>query len=84
MLQDSITRAQADAAEMKAKLVPELEHLVLRGEIETGAAQQADLNRAVAIRARFVDLVVLPKAYGTDCGMDLEVFVEASMFEVRA
>lgn len=84
LVQESMGRAHADATELKKLLEPDLDRLGVLSGIETGVAQMADLGRAVAMRARFADLVVLPKPYGSERGVEAEVMVEAAMFEGRA
>jgi nucleotide-binding universal stress UspA family protein len=47
-------------------------------------AQSASVTTIVARRARFSDLVVLPKPYGEDLPADAPVVVEAAMFQGHA
>ena len=81
LVQESMSRAQADAAEIKSQIMPEFDRLGIRGGVDSGVAQLADLGRAVALRSRFSDLVVLPRPYGEGRGVEAEVMVEAAMFE---
>ena len=56
----------------------------IRWSAENGVAQIADLGRHVARRARFSDLVILPRPYGKDRNAESEPIVEAAMFEGHA
>lgn len=84
VLQETLTRAHAEAAEVKAHAEARLAGCGLRWAAEDGVAQLADLGRHVAYRSRFADLVVLPKPYGEGRGPEVEVVVEAALFEGRA
>lgn len=81
ILQETINRAhdEADAIEAQANRI--LGPSGIRFGTETGVAQLADLGRHVAARARFSDLVILPKPYGEKHGAELEPVIEAALFE---
>lgn len=81
VLQETITRAHEDAQEIEAKVKSNLSGSTIRWSAEIGVAQIADLARHVAGRARFSDLVILPRPYGEDRGAELEAVVEAAMFD---
>lgn len=81
VLQETLTRATAEAEELAADARVILGRTDLRWSIEHGVAQLADISRHVATRARFSDLCVLPKPYGADRGVELEPVVEGAMFE---
>ncbi|WP_457647510.1 universal stress protein [Profundibacter sp.] len=60
------------------------EHLANEGipfAVDKAVAQLAGLGRLVAHRARFSDLVVLPRPYGKGCGQEQETIVESTLFE---
>lgn len=86
LLQAAMDRAEADAREIEASVrkVLEGEEADLRFSVETGVTQIGMLTELVAQRARFADLVVLPKPYGTGRGAEAETVVEAAMFEGQA
>ena len=84
ILQETLTRAQSEAAEILGYANLVLEKSDVRWSAEDGVAQIADLGRHVALRARFSDLVVLPKPYGNDHGAEVEPVVEAALFEGHA
>lgn len=84
VLQETLTRAHAEAAEILAMADTVLERSGVRWSAEDGVAQIADLGRHVALRARFSDLVILPRPYGPGRGSELEPLVESAMFEGHA
>ncbi len=84
ILQETLTRANAEAGEILKYASEVLRKSGVRWSAEDGVAQIADLGRHVAHRARFSDLVVLPKPYGENRGAEVEPIVEAAMFEGRA
>lgn len=81
VLQETITRAHEEAEAAKARAEAMLKQTDLRWGIETGVAQLADLGRHIAARARFSDLVILPKPYGEGRGPELEPVTEAALFD---
>lgn len=84
VLQETLSRAQTEAAETLEYANGILGNSGVRWSAEDGFAQIADLGRHVAHRARFSDLVVLPRPYGDDRGSEVEAVVEAAMFEGHA
>ncbi len=84
ILQETLNRAHGEADEILTIANRVLEASGARWSAEEGVAQLADLGRHVAQRARFSDLVVLPKPYGENKGAELEAVVESSLFEGRA
>lgn len=84
ILQETLSRAHAEAAETLAFANDKLGKSGIRWSAEEGVAQIADLGRHVAHRARFSDLVVLPRPYGEDRGAEVEPVVEAALFEGHA
>lgn len=81
VLQETLSRAREDSEKIEAYAESILKASSIRWGIETGVAQIADLGRHVAQRARFADLVVLPKPYGDGHGAELEPTIEAALFE---
>lgn len=84
ILQETLGRANAEAAEVLKNAQVVLENSGVRWSAEEGVAQIADLSRHVAHRARFSDLVVLPRPYGAGRGAEVEPIVEAALFEGQA
>ena len=81
VLQETITRTNSEASAIALKSEAILKNTDLRWGVETGVAQLADVGRHVSSRARFSDLVVLPKPYGENRGAELEPVTEAALFE---
>ncbi len=81
VLQDTIARATEEANEIKAMARDMLVQPALRWCCETGVTQMADLGRHIATRARFSDLVILPKPYGNGRKADIEAATEAALFD---
>ncbi len=84
ILQETLSRANAEADEILAFAQDYLGKSGVRWSAESGVAQIADIGRHVAHRARFSDLVVLPRPYGEGHGAEAEPIVEAAMFEGHA
>ncbi|MFW8635407.1 universal stress protein [Cribrihabitans pelagius] len=84
ILQETMSRANAEAEEVKAFAEARLEAAGVAYSTQSGIAQIADLGRHVARHARFSDLVVLGKPYGPGVGAEAEPLVEAALFEGRA
>jgi nucleotide-binding universal stress UspA family protein len=86
LMQVAIDRAEAEARVMEAAVKTALaeEGEDLRYAIETVVTQLGSLTDLVGSRARFADLVVLPRPYGPGIGSEAEAIVEAALFEGRA
>ncbi len=84
ILQETLSRAHAEAAEILEYVNAKLGKSGIRWSSDSGVAQIADLGRHVAHRARFCDLVVLPRPYGPGRGSEVEPVVEAALFEGHA
>ncbi len=84
ILQETLSRANAEAEELLGFADEVLGKSGVRWSSESGVAQIADIGRHVAHRARFSDLVVLPPPYGKDRGAEAEPIIEAAMFEGHA
>ena len=84
ILQETLSRAHAEAAEILELANDVLGRSGVRWSAEEGVAQISDLGRHVAHRARFCDLVVLPRPYGPGRGSEVEPVVEAALFEGHA
>ncbi len=84
ILQETLDRAQADADALGDTVSQLMKAHDVPWGSETAVAQIAGLSRLVADRARFADLVVLPRPYGEDCGLEHEAVIEAALFEGHA
>lgn len=84
ILQQTLTRAHAEADELLASTRAYFGKTDIRWSAESGVTPFADLSRHVALHARFSDLVVLPQPYGKDRGAELEPVVEAALFDADA
>ena len=81
VLQETITRAHEEAKEIEEQAKTILGASTIRWGTELGVSQLADLSRHVAARARFSDVVILPKPYGESRGAELEAVTEATLFD---
>jgi len=86
VLQNAIDRAEHDAKEVEAATRRALSAQTpsLRWSVEAAFTQLGALTDLVAQRARFADLVILPRPYGAEQGPEAEAVVEAALFEGRA
>ncbi len=84
MMQEMLLRAHTESDEIQEDVEKALKNAGIRWGCDTGVAQLADLGRHVAARARFSDLVILPKPYGKGHGSELEPTLEAALFEGQA
>lgn len=81
VLQETLTRAHADAEALAQNARAVLGRQDLRWGLEHRVAQLGDIGRQIAAHARFADLVVLPQPYGTDRGIELEPLTEGALFD---
>ena len=84
VLQETLNRATSEAEAFAEIAKERLGKIDGRWSVEHGVAQLADVGRHVGQRARFSDLVVLPKPYGEGHGIELEPVVEGALFEGHA
>ena len=86
LMQAGLDRAETDARETETatRAALEAEGPELRWSLEAAVTQLGALNDLVASRARFADLVVLPRPYGAGLGSEAEATVESAMFDGRA
>lgn len=84
ILQETLNRAHAEAAEVQEIAKAAFGKTDIRWSVDDGVAQISDLGRHVAHRARFSDLVILPRPYGEDRGAEVEPVVEAALFDGHA
>lgn len=84
ILQETLERAQEDADKLGEAVKERMQSEDIPWGCETAVAQIAGLARLVAERARFADLVVLPRPYGEGRGIEDEAVIEAALFEGHA
>jgi len=86
ILQVAMDRAEEEARvnEKAVKATIAAQGRDLRVGLETVVTQIGALTELVANRARYADLVVLPKPYGKTTGPEAEAVIEAAMFEGMA
>ena len=86
ILQAALDRAEQDAKEIESAVRRSVagQQPALRWTVEAAVTQIGALTDLVAQRARFADLVVLPRPYGAGQGLEAEAVVEAALFEGRA
>jgi nucleotide-binding universal stress UspA family protein len=81
VLQETLHQAREDASELSAAAKKLLAATDLRWGVVDAVCQLADVARFVASNARFADLSIVPRPYGTDRGIELEPVVEGALFE---
>jgi len=84
MHDETIAHAQAEATEIEAAVRLQLQRSDISWGVDAMVAQSASVAGLVARRARFADLVILPKPYGEGQYADAPVVVEAAMFQGNA
>ena len=86
LMQAALDRAENEAKEIEAaaKTAISAQFPSLRWSSESLITQVGALNEVVSARARFADLVVLSRPYGTGRNSDAEAAMEAALFEGRA
>lgn len=78
--QATLERAREEANEIEATVRDVLKGRQCRWASESALAQIGTVQTLVGNRARFCDLVVLPKPYGEDKGVAEEAVLEAALF----
>lgn len=86
VLQMALERAETDAQaiEKAANALILTQPAGLRASVEAAVAQLGGMTGLVGMRARFADLVVLPRPYGKGRGPEAEAVVEAALFDGQA
>ena len=79
--QEVIEKAKEEAAAAEEFATGRLNNSDIKWSMDKAVAQLAGLGRLVAHRARFNDLIILPRPYGKGCGQEQEVIVESALFE---
>jgi nucleotide-binding universal stress UspA family protein len=73
--------AQASALELHEKCAPILRNSGIRYGTDSAVLTLGGVNAFVGMKARFADLVILPRPYGAERHMQNEVITEAALFE---
>lgn len=81
ILQETLDRATKDAEALGEAVKAKMQGEEVIWACESAVAQIAGVTRLVSDRARFADIVVLPRPYGEDCGVEDEAILEAALFE---
>ncbi len=84
MHEETLAQAQTLASEIDTAARARLEKSDVQWGVEALVTQTASVAGIVARRARFSDLVMLPKPYGESLPSDAPVVVEAAMFQGQA
>jgi len=84
MHDETILQAKAEATAIEAAARTILGRSDLSWGLDALVSQSASVAGLVARRARFADLVILPKPYGEGRYSDAPVLVEAAMFQGQA
>jgi nucleotide-binding universal stress UspA family protein len=78
--QQALERARDEARRTEEAVKAAMEGRSIRWSVDSGVAQIGTIQYMVGNHARFSDLVVLPKPYGTDKGAADEAVLEAALF----
>lgn len=84
MHDETIAQAQAEATEIETAARALLDRSDISWGVDALVAQSASVTGLVARRARFADLVILPKPYGEGKYSDAPIVVESAMFQGQA
>jgi nucleotide-binding universal stress UspA family protein len=84
LMQVSIAKAEEDAAALEAQAREILRRQDVRWGSDAAIAQLGSIAGLVEQKARFADLVVLPRPYGKGVGAEAEAVLEAALFEAQA
>lgn len=82
--QATLQRAREEATELEAAAKKAMANRDCRWSTDAALAQIGTIQTLVGNRARFADLVVLPKPYGEDKGVAEEAVLEAALFAGNA
>lgn len=84
MHEETLLQAQNEAKALEQAVRDRLGRSEISWGVDAVVAQTATVAGLVARRARFADLVMLPKPYGENRTMDAPVVVESAMFQGQA
>jgi len=81
---ETIERAQEEAKALAETARGHLAAEDVRWAVEAAVAQVGGLSALVGLRARFADLVILPRPYGEGRGVEAEAVLESALFDGQA
>lgn len=84
VVETSLNQAREEAKAIERQAEAYLQKTECRWAVEAGVSQMTEVARHVAARARFSDLMILPKPYGENHGYEMETTVEAALFDAGA
>ena len=82
--QDALDRASESAGALADHVKQRLKTTDLRWSVDTSVVTLGGISSVVGLKARFCDLVVLPRPYGGDHGPQDEIITEAALFDGEA
>ena len=77
----ALDTAQAIARKLQEQAEAQLRAAGIRYSVDSAVLSLGGVNALVGFKARFADLVILPRPYGAGRGVQDEVITEASLFE---
>ncbi len=81
---ETLERAQEEARALADAVRAHLAAEDVRWGVEAAVAQFGGLSSLVGLRARFADLVILPRPYGEGRGIEAEAVLESALFDGQA
>jgi hypothetical protein len=82
--EETIMHAQTEAHAIETAARAELARSAISWGVDAMVSQSASVSGLVARRARYADLVIVPKPYGDGQYSDAPIIVEAAMFNGHA
>lgn len=82
--QEGLERTRAEAEKREARVRDRLRTADIRWGTDIAVVTPPWLGSYVGLRARFSDLMVLPRPYGRDRGVNDEAVIESSLFDGKA
>jgi len=79
--QEVLEKAKEDAELAESFATKILTRSGISFSVDKAVSQLSGLGKIVAHRARFNDLVILPRPYCKNCGQEQEIIVESTLFE---
>ncbi len=79
--QDALDKASESAAGLAEHVKQRLKSADLRWSVDTAVVTLGGISSIVGLKARFCDLVVLPRPYGGERGPQDEIITEAALFD---
>ncbi len=84
IMQETLQKAQEDAEAIEGAVETRMANEDCVWSSEAMVAQITGITQLIAGRARFADLVVLPRPYGAARGLEDEAVIEAALFDAHA